>query len=425
MAYTIIKYIGLYILGFSFLYLDGMGNTEGLSIGQIWKIPVIAFLAFKCINYTFKNYAQFRLGYAVTKLLNPDILNATSGAMSSFLKFLVLPLCMPFFHNVFSSEKVLYYLKLLAHIIIVSFIPFYFGFFEERHTYIAADLLGVDSLIGPFNNAHTSSIYLSTSILVLIFYVRNICEDKLEKIYTWGLILVGLYFLMLTYVRTGYAMCVLGIYVILSYKGSILKSLLSGALWGGLFYLAATAYIETNDILNQRLHEETGYKRDDEINGSGRLYFWVTSINLWANSDNAREYLFGHGLQETMEQQAKENGIHVGSHNGFIDALVQNGLIGFLLLILYYITLVRDIFRSDMESPYFLLFLAWLMSDIAFQFVQGGTFFFYDIMSALIITLPILETEEYENELLAEEYNDDSQTLDETEDSVQTISEYS
>ena len=273
MAYTIIKYLGLYILGFCFLYIDGMGNTEGLSIGQIWKIPVIAFLAFKCINYTFRNYAKFRLGYAVTKLLNPDLLNATAGTMSSFLKFLVLPLCLPFFRNIFSSEKALYYLKLLAHIIIISFIPFYLGILKERHTYIAADLLGVDSLIGPFNNAHTSAIYLSISVLVLIFYVRNICEDKLEKVYTWGLILVGLYFLMLTYVRTGYAMCVLGIYVILAYKGSIIRSLLSGALWGGLFYLAATAYIETNDVLNQRLHEETGYKHDDEINGSGRLLF--------------------------------------------------------------------------------------------------------------------------------------------------------
>ncbi|MBQ7528015.1 MAG: O-antigen ligase family protein [Bacteroidaceae bacterium] len=415
MAYTIIKYLGLYILGFCFFYIDGMGNTEGLSIGQIWKIPVIAFLAFKCINYTFENYARYRLGYAMTKLLNPDILIATAGTVSSFLKFLVLPLCLPFFRNIFSSEKTLYYLKLLAHIIIISFIPFYLGILEERHTYRAADLLGVDSLIGPFNNAHTSSIYLSTSILVLIFYVRNICENKLEKIYTWGLILVGLYFLMLTYVRTGYAMCVLGIYVILAYKGSIIRSLLSGALWGGLFYLAATAYIETNDVLNQRLHEETGYKRDDEINGSGRLLFWATSINLWANSDNAQEYLLGHGLQETMEQQAKENGLLVGSHNGFIDALVQNGLVGFLLLLLYYFLLIRNVFRENMESPYFLLFLSWLMSDIAFQFVQGGTFFFYDIMSALIITLPILETQEYENELQAEESNEE-QTLDEIEE---------
>ncbi len=410
MAYTIIKYICIYILGFCLLYLDGVGNTTGLSIGQIWKIPLIAFLAFKCINYTFKNYAQFRLGCAVTKLLNPDILNVTSGTISSFLKFLVLPLCLPYFYNILTSEKALHFLKILAHIIIISFIPFYLGIFEERHSYIGADLLGVNALIGPFNNAHSSAIYLSTSIIILFFYIKKISDDKLEQIYNWGLIIIGLYFLMLTYVRTGYIMCIIGIFVILSYKDSIFKSIISSVIWGGALFISASVIIQSNDTLNKRIHEETGYNNNNEINGSGRFYFWATSINLWANSKSIQEYLLGHGQQRTMEQQEKENGLFVASHNGFIDALVQNGIIGFSLLLLYYFTLFRSCIHY-VDSPYFLLLLAWLLSDIIFQFVQGGTFFFYDIMSALIITLPIIETEEFEDDLLTEECND-CQTTD-------------
>lgn len=386
-----------------------MGNDSGLSFGQIWKIPIILFIAYKCLFCNFNNFTRYRLGYTLTKLLNLDIITATVSTLSGFLKFLTLPLCIPFFHNIFTSGKAIHILKLFAHVIIISFLPFFLGILEERHAYIGADLLGVNSLIGPFNNAHTSAIYLSTSVLILIFYVRKICDNKLEQIYTWGLIMLGIYFLFQTYVRTGYAMCVIGIFVILSYKDSLTKTLISGTICGVCIYVSATAIINSNEILNQRINEETGYKKDSEINGSGRFNFWTTSISLWKNSDNIQEYLLGHGLQRTMAQQAKENGLLVASHNGFIDALVQNGIIGFTLLLLYYLSLFRNNYQFR-DSPYFLLFLAWLLSDIAFQIVQGGVFFFYDVMSALIICLPILETEEYENELEAEEYENEVTT---------------
>lgn len=183
MASIIFKHISIYILGFCLLYLDGMGNDSGLSFGQIWKIPIILFIAYKCLFCNFNNFTRYRLGYTLTKLLNLDIITATVSTLSGFLKFLTLPLCIPFFHNIFTSGKAIHILKLFAHVIIISFLPFFLGILEERHAYIGADLLGVNSLIGPFNNAHTSAIYLSTSVLILIFYVRKICDNKLEQTY--------------------------------------------------------------------------------------------------------------------------------------------------------------------------------------------------------------------------------------------------
>lgn len=413
MIYTILKYLLLYVLGFALVYIDGFESNGGLSIGQIWKIPILCFLAYKCFTYTMANFTKARLGYAITKLLNPDIVQTPTNALSGFLKFSTLPLVITFGREVLDSFKAHKILLILSHIIILSFIPFKLGLLQERHTYIGAELLGVDSLIGPFNNAHTSSIYLSTALVFLFFHVKNAEIKYLEKLYTLALIVLGSYFLMITYVRTGYAMFAVGLCIILSLKDNIYNTFVTGIIWTVVLLGATSLLVSENEVLQRRLKEETGYNDGSKINGSGRTLFWKTSYNMWKNSQQTQHFFLGHGLNKTMQQQQKENGMLIASHNGFVDALVQNGLIGFSLLCSFYLLLILRL-RHCKDSPYFVLFVAWLISDIMFQLVQGGVFFFYDIMSALIILLPILETEEYEQTVCEEHTVDTINNEEET-----------
>ena len=382
-----------YLIAFILLYIDGIGNDEGgITIGQIWKVPVLLYLACKIIPSLKINFIKYRLFYAISKLFNADSMNNLfRNLTSNVLKFTALPLFLGYINKYIDYKKAMKYGLFIAQVIIISFIPFWLGLIDERHSYKGATLIGTRALIGPFNNSHTAAIYLSTSLLFLIHYIKITRLRKDIKYFNLFLIFIGCYFLIHTYVRTGYLMFLIGSFILLfGYKGNWIKTAIYGIIGIAMIIFVSVWMISNDSILQRRIYEKTGYNEDeDEISGSGRIYFWITAWQLWYNSKNVSGYLFGHGSSRLAKAEYLENGLHVGSHNGYLDALAQNGLVGFSLFMLYYIMMIKYMYRYR-KNKHFKLFIAWLLSELAFQSVQGGVFIFYDFMSAIIILLPKL-----------------------------------
>lgn len=391
----IARYIIYYLLGFILLYIDGSGDPDGgMTIGQIWKVPVILWLSYKVMNKFRHRFINYRFGFSFSQLLNVDTFENTFGNLSNVLKSLSLPLFITYIEYFVTYRAALKFLLIFSQIIIVSFIPFWLGLLEERHTFVGAELIDAHALIGVFNNAHTAAIYLSTSTLFLIFYNKYVVSSKHERRYINLIVLLGCYFLLHTYVRTGYLMFVVGVFILFFVvRKSFFKKVALISVGVSIIIVLGFFLVKNNKTLEARLTEQTGYNEGEAINGSGRLNFWMTSLGMWANSENVIYYLFGHGRTALQQRQYKENGLTIGSHNGYLDALSQNGIVGLSFFLLYYMCLFR-FNKKYKKTAYYRLFIAWLISDLSFQMVQGGVFIFYDLMSAVIIMLPMLKHKE-------------------------------
>lgn len=76
--------------------------------------------------------------------------------------------------------------------------------------------------------------------------------------------------------------------------------------------------------------------------GAGRSEYWITCLeHLW---DTPLTFMFGHGKQATIEL------LGLASHNYFIDAIYNGGIVEFLLLVSFYISLFRR--AADNENVY-------------------------------------------------------------------------
>lgn len=82
----------------------------------------------------------------------------------------------------------------------------------------------------------------------------------------------------------------------------------------------------------------------DEANnsfGSGRGEFWVYVWNgVWESPLD--EIIFGHGTSTVQLLLAKKYGLHIVSHNGWLDYLYMYGLLGFFIYLRSVVTLYRE-----------------------------------------------------------------------------------
>ena len=94
--------------------------------------------------------------------------------------------------------------------------------------------------------------------------------------------------------------------------------------------------------------------------------------------------------QDEMDYILLKTRNRVGAHNGFVDMLARNGIVGLLLMFLMLIALFAFIRRRKQCPTYRLALALWLM-NFSFQVTQGGSMFHTDLLYAL--TFCMLEEE--------------------------------
>jgi len=387
-----IKYILIGILLFFIFYFEPI-RIGPIKFALIWKIPLLLYLLIKIKYDVFSTkISTFSFLFYSKYLLTTGVLiyGYYFDGLWLALRGMSIPLLFTFFLLPEQSPKNL--IKLLYFVvsfIILSTIPFHLHLIEPISRGYQLGGYGVDAVgfVGLFQNPHGGSIIIAQALIILVFLIFN---KKRINIYLIILLLIGVYTLYNTYVRTGYLVFIIGSIILIYYRfGLSMIYKLSPLIV--LVYFIFTNLVLQDDVLIRRILQSNIYLNEESIDvdriSSGRLTLSLTNLENYAES-HPFTHLLGMGFKYSTDLMYEKIKTRKMSHNGYIDALVHNGIIGFAL----YIGLLVSIFKLIYvfrKSVYFPLAFSSFFTFLLFIFVQGGNIFLYEVQLFLILGLLI------------------------------------
>ena len=387
-----------YSIGFLILYLEPI-PIGGLSFGILWKLALMFVLALPLIS-NLKNLGKselfvfFYMLFAFKMLFNYSIQDYPIETITLSIKTFMFPLLYLYFFNNFSKKSLLFFVKHYAILIILSFVPYLLGILEPMGEGYDLSIYGHDGeqgLVGPFLKPHSASISLAFAMIVVTANIKS--ENALNRnLFYIGLIILGFYALVETYVRTGIAI----------YLGALLYFYLQNINMKKIMLIVLTAFtlagaglylMETSDIVKMRLEDRNKYVQQDEV-GSGRLTYWRSAVENWLD-DEPLVILVGLGEEYGMDKMEVSAGMRIFAHNEFFQMLQQEGLIGFSFFLLALFFLSRFISRYK-HSVYHRDAKAVFLGMIIMMIFQGG--FYFNIVFFLSIYLVLLKLDAMDKE---------------------------
>lgn len=384
----------LYPLFFFYVYLDT--QSFGFSIDIITKTPVISllffFIAISKKNNYYPLFFVFGILFSVKQILIiPPEYSYYLKSIQIAAQDLFIPLFALFFLkflNYYQIQKVLLYLVIL---LILSTIPYHFGLINplvytaenaQLSTYGAKGFL----FMGPFPNIHAASITLSMCVFTISFFVSQV-RNRIIKILFLFLIVVGLYGMYLTYVRTGMVILLVALFVHLFFQKTIKEFLIGIIVLVVIGVLCYLLYLNSQ-ILQYRLANTNIHGNSGLSVGSGRLFFWSTTISF-SVSNGIISFLVGVGREAAMDNMYLAMGKRLFAHNSFVDVLVSAGVIGLLFFILYLRYLYKRIFnwRNNVLFSYKIVLIIGITHFLMMIFQSHYFFWTYPIIAGFVILL--------------------------------------
>lgn len=373
-----------------------------IKISHLWKGVVLVYLFFSIIITKQKAfiYKPF-IWIAILQLVNIELLNNPFNALVNFGTILLLPVLGIYLLrlNYYQLRKALIF---FASFFILSFIPYQFGILDSiREGYNLSTFGGTSGLIGPFQNPHGAAISLASALIVVLHYWFEGCFNKL---YLTLLFILGFYFLLSTYVRTGLAMFVIGsIPTLMYFAKKQARTFFQLAVFAFFMSILASNWILSNEVLMNRITGQNKYRSEEtfESMGSGRVGIYIASLEIFAEA-NIKEKAFGIGESEQMSRIHKITNMRIGSHNGFLDVLLQNGIIGLLFLFTFFFRFYKLKNLID-RSPEKALVKSMSLSFFVMTLVQGYDWITANLLFMLSISLIYQNTKQsfYEKKLIA------------------------
>jgi len=360
----------------------------------LWKTILIFVLIFLVIKKGKRINNYIKLGYlfSLKIWLSYGAFMYISDTLTSFSKFILIPLVAHFTLNYLTNtnfERFLNFIKIISIYTIISTIPFLLNLLEpntEGYDLATYGIAGSFGFGGLYQNEHSASVNMALSIIILTYFLLK-SKNNYYRLFYFSLIALGLHVEYITYVRTGYLGLLAGAYFVL-YKGRKLKMklimiFLAGIISIGLFFL-----YKNDKVLQMRLEDKTVYREHTSENdlGSGRLLFAKTNIeNLFES--NIAVIFFGLGRSYSQDLMAKKIGGRFVSHNGFVDALTDNGIIGLIIFLsMLYQTYI--IIRKNKKNILYNLTISVFIIFLTVTLTQSFYFFFLNgILSILLIML--------------------------------------
>jgi hypothetical protein len=387
-----IKIFFLYILLFILFYLEPV-PIGGVDFAVLWKIPLVIVLSVYFFVKIVKRkripaFVLFGLLLSLKFFFSLSSLEFISSTVSEFTKFSIffyIFIFMLFHYDETALEKIG---KYLAVFVILSFVPFLLNLLKPLGKSIDISKFGEVtgfSLIGLFQNPHAAGITLAFVLLILLFYLLN-AQLKKEKIILLSLLSLGIMELFMTMIRTPLVMfAVGGLYLLKSYlrlKHYILLFLILVVTSGYLYsQYDQSPYLQSMVL---RIKGENVYDSTGGV-GSGRLLFAKTAIENW-KSEGFTSIVIGLGLELGKDKMNEAIGMRIFAHNGYIQILQSEGVIGFTLFMLFLYYLLRYILQHK-NSPYYPLLIAlYLAYNISILF-QGGNYFLLYFLFSVYLSL--------------------------------------
>ena len=368
-----------YFIASVILYLEPIEVAGGLTFGIIWKLILMFFLFFPVLYRVLKEkqiemFVLFSLLLSFKILVSYTSLEYFSHTITLVTKEMMMPLLYLFFlQRVEKKESLIFIVKHFSIIIILSFIPYMLGIlepFEKGYDLAEFGYSGQYGLIGPFIKPHSASITLALAMIMVTTHI-NKESSKLENLFYISLIALGIYELILTYVRTGFTIYIAALLYLylrnINLKKIFLMIFTAFAIMGAGVYM-----YQTNDVIKMRVDDKNKYNSSGG-SGSGRLLFWENAIDNWLTDDPSVIYI-GLGYDYAREKMYEDVGLLIFAHNHYIQMLQQEGLIGFTFFMLYLFFVFRYIKRYKVSKYYASVNAIFIGILVEYMF-QGGFFF--------------------------------------------------
>jgi len=212
-------------------------------------------------------------------------------------------------------------------------------FLESTFTLIDFSLIN-DSFTGISQNRNISSSSIVFKLIFLIYLIHN------SKLFSTKLVLkilevIALFSIILLQSRLG-LISVLTIYLLyFILMKPLRKNIYISLLISSLFFL----YFNSNDFQNKIEKTYSFQNLGDDDSTIQRLSFYQKSISLFNQNQ-----LFGNGLgswkYKSLQKDNTENEkilVPYYTHNDFLQTLMETGLIGLLIYIIFFLLLIRNI----------------------------------------------------------------------------------
>lgn len=318
-------------------------HFESLSIGSIkishlWKGILLMLLIFSELKKKKKQVFIYKplLFLSALQLINLETINNPFNAVLLFGTTLILPL-LGIFVLKYSPKELNRTLLFFSSFFILSFIPYELGLLKSIEDGYTLTSYGVESngIIGPFQTVHSASTALAAAFLVVLFFWFS---KAFNRIYLSFLLVISFYFLIFTYVRTGMLMVVLGAIPMLIYFARKEASTRIRLIFiGGLFSILISAWVLSNETLVDRISGRRANSVESESFenlGSGRGLIYIFAIEIFTEAD-ILEQLIGMGQTEQKNRMEQKIGNKLIPHNGFLLLLLNNGILGLLVFLVF------------------------------------------------------------------------------------------
>jgi len=386
-----LKHLMYFLLFFVLLYFETL-HIAGIKFAIIWKGVFIIFILGKFLSqgkslFT-KKYFLYGYLFNIKKIVTLSTFTSFLPSLIQLSRSIIFPLLLSYFNSFYSNKQLLNLIQTLSIYIIISTIPFVFGFLDPLNQGYDLSRYGLSSFgfIGVFQNPHSASMTLALALLVILYFFNHTISNY-KKIFYSVLIVIGIYALIQTYVRTGIVMLLVGVFVLYIYKSKISRLLriipVLAIIAVGLF-----SYYQGNVAFKMRFQESNIYHQTDAVTldniGSGRFQIATYAIKNWWG-EGPLSIFMGLGESLAREKMANTKGSAVFAHNGFIEILQTDGLLG-LLLYCNFMFLMYRVIAKNRKSPYYKLTLSLFLMFLTGLFLQGGdNIYLYTIIAISVI----------------------------------------
>lgn len=389
--------IAFYYLLFFFLLYNETIKVAGVSLSILWKIPILVYIFFVVIKRKFNRprFNRFAYGYGIIKLFNKGLVSTTFTAISDFSRYITFPLLYDFISYKVRDSK--FICRLLFHVsqfTVLSFVPFILGLLHSKKEMdLTESALEIQEVAGRtsgiFNSPHAASALLALCIVFLVYYLSH-QSHKRERYYVMALIAIGIWAIILTYARGGWVMLLVGSFIVLARKSP--RFIVSCVVVGACLFVGVSYLMQHNEYFYNRITDrnEKGEKNSSSRVGSGRLWFAENGIEFWMESNDVQEFLTGQGILSLMEYQEKKTGLYIYCHNGYVDSLAQNGIIGFYCMVGLSVCMFIFVYKNK-RYRHRKFCVSVMVMYITFQALQGGAAPYSDFFYALVLHLARLE----------------------------------
>ncbi len=390
---SMLKTILFYIFIFLLLYSEPI-SIGGTTISILWKIIFLAVIIFPTSKYILETkqiepFVLFAILLSIKMLFSISSMEYFNHTIGIIAKNLMFPILFLLFSIRLNQAQLIYIAKHFSILIVLSFVPFILGILDplsEGYTLKDFGILDSFGLIGVFQTAHSASETLGIVLIVLFYFFQNEKNKYMKFIYL-GLLGLGFYELILTYARSGLLIAIVGIfYLWIKEKG--IKKYITAIVFGVPIVLIFIYMYITNPVFEMRLNDENEYSRKSgqvrEI-GSGRPTIAKAALKNWYE-EGFVGHTIGLGYMYGITKMDKAGVGKIFAHNGFIQILQQEGLIGIILFFLFLYSLLKYILRFKSNKYYTIsmaLFLAYIMEKL----LQGNFVFALVLLLAIFLAL--------------------------------------